>query len=271
MRPSPPPPSPDQPPGAEPSGTPGPTPEAPGLTPDLTGPLTPGPTPEAPDLTPELAEPPAPRQTPHHAEPPTLERPATPRRPLDPKRALDLTLGSALLVLVAPLLLAATVATALSRPPGGVFVTETRTGLDGRPFTLRHLPTRRFGLHALSRLPHVVRGEMSLVGPEPLPPGHPAARAPWRRTVRPGLTGLAQARRTSALPWDEPLLLDQHYVEHHWIGLDLALLLSALRTSRRSRPARPSRRPSPAPSRTVPGQAHLSDADHRLRGYSAAE
>ncbi|OKK02634.1 sugar transferase [Streptomyces sp. CB03234] len=168
-----------------------------------------------------------------------------------PKRILDLVLGSALLALAAPLLLAATVTTALRRPPGGVFVTETRTGLDGRPFTLRHLPVRRFRLDALSRLPHVVRGEMSLVGPAPLPPGAPAADAPWRRSVKPGLTGLAQIRRSSTLPWDEPLLLDQHYVEHHWIGLDLALLLRTLRR--------------------VAGQARLSDADHRLRGYSAAD
>ncbi|MGI5481651.1 sugar transferase [Streptomyces lavendofoliae] len=177
-----------------------------------------------------------------------------------PKRILDLALGSALLALAAPLLLAATVATALRRPPGGVFAAETRTGLGGRPFTLRYLPVRRFRLDALSRLPHVLRGEMSLVGPAPLPPGHPAAGAPWRHGVRPGLTGLAQVRRGSALPWDEPLLLDQHYVEHEWLGLDLALLLRTVCGWRGSRG-----------SRTVPGQAHLSDADHRLRGYSAAE
>jgi lipopolysaccharide/colanic/teichoic acid biosynthesis glycosyltransferase len=89
---------------------------------------------------------------------------------------------------------------------------------------------------------------MSLVGPAPLAPGAPGAAAPWRGSVRPGLTGLAQARRRSGLPWDEPLLLDQHYVEHHWLGLDLALLLRAL----------------------VP-TARASDADHRARGYSAAE
>ncbi|MEV3989970.1 sugar transferase [Streptomyces sp. NPDC049837] len=196
------------------------------------------------------------RPSPPHPspEPRSLPAPGPPHPSPDPKRILDLTLGSALLALVAPLLLAATVATALRRPAGGVFVTETRAGLGGHPFTLRHLRTRRFGLHVLSRLPHVVRGEMSLVGPAPLPPGDPAAHAPWRRSVRPGLTGLAQVRRASTLPWDEPLLLDQHYVEHRWIGLDLALLLRTL----------------PRPWR-VAGQAHLSDADHRVRGYSAAE
>ncbi|MFG3495787.1 sugar transferase [Streptomyces sp. NPDC047928] len=187
---------------------------------------------------------------------------------MHPKRILDLTLGSALLALSAPALAVAAIATAApgllatacGRPGArrAVFVRETRTGLGGQPFTLRTLPVRRLRLDQLSRLPHVVRGEMSLVGPAPLAPGEPGEDAPWRRGVRPGLTGLAQVRRGSRLPWDEPLMLDQHYVEHHWIGLDVALLLrtpAALLTARRE----------------SGGQAHLSDADHRVRGYSAAE
>ncbi|MEU0275980.1 sugar transferase [Streptomyces sp. NPDC006307] len=181
-----------------------------------------------------------------------MRRPLHPPRLPDPglKRLLDLALGSALLALAAPLLAAAALAVAVRRPPGGLLVRDTRTGLAGRLFTLRRLATRHRRLRLLSQLPHVVRGEMSLVGPAPLPPGAPGAAAPWRQSVRPGLTGLAQLRQRqrSALPWDEPLLLDQHYVEHHWLGLDLALLLRAL-----------------APT----GRA--SDADHRVRGYSAAE
>lgn len=144
------------------------------------------------------------------------------------KRFLDLTLGSALLALAAPALAAAAAVTALRRPRGEVWVREVRAGLDGRPFTLRTLPVHRFRLDALSRLPHVVRGEMSLVGPAPLAPGAPGEAAPWRRRVRPGLTGPAQLRSGSGLPWDEPLMLDQHYVEHHWIGMDVTLLLRAL-------------------------------------------
>ena len=143
---------------------------------------------------------------------------------LDPKRVLDLTLGTALMVVAAPLLLAGLLAVAATRPAAGVLVRDYRTGLHGRPFIVRSLRTRRFRLDLLSRLPHVVRGRMALVGPAPLPFGSAAASAPWRHLVRPGLTGLAAIRRHSTLPWDETPLLDQHYVEHHWIGMDMAIL-----------------------------------------------
>ncbi|MET9479079.1 sugar transferase [Streptomyces sp. NPDC006638] len=148
----------------------------------------------------------------------------------DPKRLLDLTLGSVLLVLAAPVLVAATVAGAVrGRRRGRAALTaDRRTGLHGRPFVLHALRTRRFRLDLLSRLPQVVRGDLSLVGPAPLPHGSPAAAAPWRQLVRPGLTGLAQLRRHSPKPWDEAPLLDQHYVEHHWIGLDLLILVRTL-------------------------------------------
>ncbi|MFF0290177.1 sugar transferase [Streptomyces sp. NPDC005262] len=188
------------------------------------------------------------------------------------KRALDLALGSVLLVLAAPLLAAGAVALAARRPPDGVLTRSVRIGLAGRPFVLRTLRTRRLRLDLLSRLPHVVRGELSLVGPEPLAPddertgtGEGAAGGAgaqhWRQELRPGLTGLAQVRSRSGMPWDEPALLDQHYAEHHWLGLDLTILAAAVHIPLRTAVRR----------LTHHGKAHLSDTDHRLRGYSAAE
>ncbi|MFB6948195.1 sugar transferase [Streptomyces niveus] len=183
---------------------------------------------------------------------------------LDPKRLLDLTLGALLLTLSAPLLAAAALTLTLSpRHVGGAFTREPRVGLDGRVFTARSLATRRHRLDLLSRLPHVVRGEMSLVGPAPLAPGDPRAAAPWRQHVRPGLTGLAQVRRRSPWPWDEPVLLDQHYVEHHWIGLDLVILARTPAAATAPYGAGPG-------AARIPAQGHLSDTDHRPRGYSAA-
>ncbi|WP_187330445.1 MULTISPECIES: sugar transferase [unclassified Streptomyces] len=162
-----------------------------------------------------------------------------------PERLLDLALGTALLVAAAPVLAAGALALAVRRDPDGVWDRSPRTGLGGRLFTLRSLRTRRFRLDLLSRLPHVVRGDLSLVGPAPLPPGDPRAASPgarqWRQELRPGLTGLAQVRARSGMPWDDPALLDQHYAEHHGVVLYLAVLAEAVRNPLRTalRKARP--------------------------------
>ncbi|MFE6664307.1 sugar transferase [Streptomyces sp. NPDC057697] len=201
--------------------------------------------------------------------------PAKHWEPPSAKRVLDLTLGSALLALASPLLGAGALALAARRPPGGVLTRSPRVGLDGRVFVLCSLRTRRLRLDVLSRLPHVVRGDLSLVGPEPLTPedsgngggtdpaGTPASPTArhWRQELKPGLTGLAQVRSRSGMPWDEPALLDQHYAEHHGVGLDLAILASAVRAPLRGALRGLARR----------GKARLSDTDHRLSGYSTAE
>ncbi|WP_328582618.1 sugar transferase [Streptomyces sp. NBC_00370] len=222
---------------------------------------------------------PTPHRFPANPErfPASLERfPVTPERLLanrflaDPKRLLDLTLGSVLLAVSAPALAVAALAVAATRPPGGILASDYRTGRDGHPFIVRSLRTRRFRLDLLSRLPHVVRGQMSLVGPAPLVVGSPGAAPRWRQSVRPGLTGLAQVRRHSALPWDEAPLLDQHYVEHHWIGLDLLILARSVPALQLARPARAeARHAAELRCAQMSTQAALSDTDHRLRRYIA--
>ncbi|MEV8310267.1 sugar transferase [Streptomyces flavidovirens] len=148
------------------------------------------------------------------------------------KRIFDLVVTAALLPIAAPLLLLTATAVAVTSP-GPVLVRKTRAGLAGRPFgmlTLRTDPRtpvggllRRWRLDALPRLIHVLRGEMSLVGPCALPPGHPSATRA-RLVVRPGITGLWQVGGRSELPWEEMDVLDLHYIEQHWLGLDLAVL-----------------------------------------------
>ncbi|MFJ9308533.1 MULTISPECIES: sugar transferase [Streptomyces] len=250
------------------------------------GPRTPPPPPPSPPhapSTPYATEPPAPRR--HGPRPTGTARGNFPSRPaarlagltdraghlaarLAPRasagRVLDLTLGTALLIAAAPALTLGALALALRRGPGNVWERSPRTGLGGRVFTLRTLRTRRLRLDLLSRLPQVVRGELSLVGPAPLAPGDPRAAWPgarqWRQELRPGLTGLAQVRARSGMPWDDPALLDQHYAEHHGVVLDLAILAQAVRDPVRT-----------ALRRTRPTKAHLSDTDHRPPGYSGVE
>ncbi len=251
----------------------------------MAGPGTPPPPPPpAPSIPYAYAtEPPAPRKRPHPATGtarghfPSLpaahlagltDRAGHLAARLTPRasagRVLDLTLGTALLIVAAPAITLGALALALRRGPGNVWERSPRTGLGGRVFTLRSLRTRRLRLDLLSRLPQVVRGDLALVGPAPLAPGDPRAAWPgarqWRQELRPGLTGLAQVRARSGMPWDDPALLDQHYAEHHGVVLDLAILAEAVRTTLRA-----------APGKARSTKAHLSDTDHRPPGYSRVD
>jgi lipopolysaccharide/colanic/teichoic acid biosynthesis glycosyltransferase len=155
------------------------------------------------------------------------------------KRAVDLTGALLLSLVLSPVLLAASAAVALTSA-GPVFERHRRAGLGGRAFTMFTFRTRHAGRvtavgralrrHFTDRLPqlfNVIRGEMSLVGPLPLAPdtvrdGLWPERA--RLAVRPGMTGLWQVGGRSELPWEEMTVLDLHYVEQHWLGLDLVIL-----------------------------------------------
>ncbi|MFK4224749.1 sugar transferase [Streptomyces sp. NPDC019890] len=170
------------------------------------------------------------------------------------KRAVDLTGSLVLLLLLSPLLLTLTAAAAATTR-GSLLTRRERTGLGGSRFamlTFRTTPVspvgrllRRHFLDQLPQLINVVRGEMSLVGPRPLPPEDPeqagfAGRA--RLGVRPGMTGLWQISGRSELPWEEMAVLDLHYVEQHWLGLDLLILARTL-------PAAAAGRRAPCPVR----------------------
>lgn len=156
------------------------------------------------------------------------------------KRACDLVVATALLVLLAPVMavVALAVRLALGRP---VFHRELRAGRDGVPFEVvkfrsmaeqvdaagRLLPDEKrldlFGrclratsLDELPQLVSVFRGEMSMVGPRPLPLRYVSrysTRQAARLLVRPGLTGWAQIHGRNALDWGPRLEYDARYVE----------------------------------------------------------
>ena len=184
------------------------------------------------------------------------------------KRALDLTLAGLGLVALSPLLaLLALLIKATSRGP--VLFHQARAGLGGKPFILlkfrsmredaelrrrelahlnemdgpifkmRHDPRltrlgrflRRSSLDELPQLINVLRGDMSLVGPRPLPLDEAARLAPEfqpRHTVRPGLTGLWQVRGRNSLPYQRMMELDLDYVAHRALRLDLRILLATI-------------------------------------------
>ncbi|MEU6619457.1 sugar transferase [Streptomyces litmocidini] len=172
----------------------------------------------------------------------TTGKPATTaERAMTAKRALDVTVGTLLLLALSPLVVGTALSVALGGGggTGGLLRRRTVAGLDGRPFTMLTFRTKS-PLAALPLLLHVVTGRMSLVGPCPLAPTHRECAGEGRRrlSVRPGLTGPWQISGRSDLPWEERELLDLHYVDHHWLGMDLLVLARTLPAVRRRRAAR---------------------------------
>src|SRR6185503_12899225 len=181
------------------------------------------------------------------------------------KRILDLALGSAALVVALPLIVAVAIWIKIDSP-GPVFHRAVRVGRGGRKFTflklrsmqrdaeelrglLLHLNQasgpafklhddprvtragrflRRTSLDELPQLWHVVRGDMSLVGPRPPFPEEVERYESWmlkRLAVRPGLTCLWQIKGRSDLSFDEWMRLDLEYVDRMTFLLDSKILL----------------------------------------------
>jgi exopolysaccharide biosynthesis polyprenyl glycosylphosphotransferase len=105
---------------------------------------------------------------------------------------------------------------------------------DGLLFKIRNDPRitpvgrvlRKMSLDELPQLMNVVKGEMSLVGPRPLPADDGDFLGDVRRRllVRPGMTGLWQVSGRSELSWDDAVRLDLYYVDNWSLAFDLVIL-----------------------------------------------
>ena len=86
---------------------------------------------------------------------------------------------------------------------------------------------RRFSLDEIPNVINVLRGEMSLVGPRPLPTRDFMLLEPWHRrryNVLPGMTGLWQVSGRSDLTFDDLVRLDFYYLENWSIWLDITIM-----------------------------------------------
>lgn len=160
------------------------------------------------------------------------------------KNASDRAIALALLVVTAPLLVAAALAATLTAP-GPVLCAEERVGLRGRHFRLLKLRTagrwlRRTRLDTLPQLWNVLRGDMSLVGPRPERPAFVARHAelsPYftlRHAVRPGITGWAQVNERAAddeAGTLETLSYDLYYIKHFSPVFDAEIFLRTALTA----------------------------------------
>jgi lipopolysaccharide/colanic/teichoic acid biosynthesis glycosyltransferase len=166
-------------------------------------------------------------------------------------RAVDAALAGLVLAVTWPVL--AVVAVAIRATMGApVLFRQQRAGLHGAPFEVVKFRTMRTAepgddgpdsdearltrlgrllratsLDELPTLVNVLRGEMSLVGPRPLPVRYLPRYSPEhgrRHDVRPGITGWAQANGRNTLTWDDQLDMDVWYVEHKSVRLDMRII-----------------------------------------------
>jgi exopolysaccharide biosynthesis polyprenyl glycosylphosphotransferase len=116
---------------------------------------------------------------------------------------------------------------------------ETANEATGALFKIRDDPRvtrvgrllRRLSLDELPQLWNVVRGEMSLVGPRPLPLRDHALLRDWhkaRYNVLPGMTGLWQISGRSGLSFDDLVRLDFTYLENWSIWLDVTIIAKTI-------------------------------------------
>lgn len=171
---------------------------------------------------------------------------------LTAKRVVDVGLAGFVLAVTAPiwLVLGCAVLLTMGRP---VLFRQQRAGRDARPIRVVKFRTmsaevdatgtllpdgdrltrvgrwlRRTSLDELPQFLSVLSGDMSLVGPRPLPMAYVDRYSPRQRRrleVDPGLTGWAQVNGRNSVSWPERLELDVWYVEHRSLWLDLCIMV----------------------------------------------
>ena len=184
------------------------------------------------------------------------------------KRMIDLIGATVLLLIFSPLMAAAALAIKLTSD-GPIIFAQRRAGLAGRPFTIYKFRTmcidaeaRQQALRAISeqdgpafkltndpritrvgsflrkssidempQLFNVLKGDMSLVGPRPLPVDESNACQLWQRRrldVTPGLTCIWQVEGRSRVTFDEWVRMDVKYIRRRNILHDIALMFRTI-------------------------------------------
>ena len=189
--------------------------------------------------------------------------------PLFIKRLIDLVGGAALLVGLAPLLALAALLIKIDSP-GPILFRQERIGLNKRRFQLLKFRTmlvgadqqqhgmeqlneangpvfkikddpritrlgkfmRRYSIDELPQLFNVLNGDMSLVGPRPLPVRDvERINVQWHKrrfSVKPGITCLWQVNGRSDVSFDRWVQMDLEYIDHWCLGLDIKILIKTV-------------------------------------------
>ena len=171
------------------------------------------------------------------------------------RRVADVLVAGVALLIGSPVLLVVAVVVR-ARLGSPVLFRQRRLGRGGAPFELLKFRTmlaptpgregpqfdaerltslghflRSTSLDELPSLINLLRGQITLVGPRPLPPHY------WSRytteqlrrlEVKPGITGLAQVAGRNAVDWPQRLALDVQYVQQRSLRMDVEILLRTI-------------------------------------------
>lgn len=161
------------------------------------------------------------------------------------KALLDYGVGLVWLVLASPLLALAAILVKASSP-GPVWEPYPVLGVGEKPFTTWKYRTRRIddgkdhafgralyrlGLDKLPQIISVLRGDMSLVGPRPVPTERALLYQEWLPTlasVKPGITGPWVVSGTAVDSLEAEIRLDLYYIRNWTIWLDLQVILQTV-------------------------------------------
>jgi lipopolysaccharide/colanic/teichoic acid biosynthesis glycosyltransferase len=181
------------------------------------------------------------------------------------KRAIDLCVSSVAIVLTSPIMITAAIGIRLTSKGPALFL-QQRTGLGGKPFTIYKFRTmrtdaeamkdslrklshqdgpafkiendpritglghflRKTSIDELPQLFNIFKGDMTLVGPRPLPVKEANGCEPWqyrRHDVTPGLTCIWQVEGRSRVKFDDWMRMDMRYARKRTLISDIMLVL----------------------------------------------
>lgn len=172
------------------------------------------------------------------------------------KRPLDFFCALSAILCLSPLLLVLTVLGAI-KMKGNPFFTQLRPGKNEKIFKLVKFRTmtnekdangnllpddvrlnaygkflRSTSLDELPELFNILKGDMAVIGPRPLLVNYLpyyTEREKQRHSIRPGLTGYAQAHGRNAISWEQKFELDVWYVEHISFFTDVKIIFDTIK------------------------------------------
>lgn len=180
------------------------------------------------------------------------------------KRILDFTLSLLALIVLSPIMIILAICIKIDSK-GPIFFLQERLGRNGKVFKIIKIRTmivnaehigdglsvktendnritkigkilRKTSLDELPQLINVVKGDMALIGPRPPVTYHPHKFEDYpehqkpRFNVRPGITGLAQARVRNNATWDERIEIDLEYINKISFSGDIKIIFDTIKS-----------------------------------------